>query len=703
MPGSGLRRDRAEGEGGASRWGEPIARCLRSSTVTIVGANAQGGTTAQILAALARPEYPFGGRIQLVNRRGGQVNGLPVAEDIGQLTGDIGILWLLVGPHAAYAVLEALEDSGRLPEGVLVFADGFGEAGQSRLAAWSRRNRVPLFGPQCVGLASLPEGLYCLDFPVAGQVVRGDVALLGQSGGVMAGLVNALVTRGVGVDSVYTLGNQAVIDFLTLGEYLLGRETVGCLAIYAESVPSLAGFARLAWAARKAGKPIVLNLGGQTDLGHRIARSHTGALATDLRLLRGISEQYGVILVRDPDELASSVDALQWTGYRPAGRGRVGAVSGSGGGTVIVSDVLTNAGLSFPDLAPQTRARLKAPGLPEPNNPYDTGAGLLGKPEEWRRRVSGLASDPGLDIVVHVVGQLPGPGAPVHVRMLDIALEEISAHGKLPVVLASRTGPLASERTRDGVVICSGYQDAAVKVSALSAWARPGRTPPAAPASPASPAAPLREVTARSPDASVSIVSGGAAQEYLADLLFAWPGHTVVAPGQEVGDALARLKPPFVLKAQAGLAHRARGGAVLDHVPTLAAAIAGTQFLQAVFAAPVEISEFVAHDGEYFAGLSRHESGLAVMALGPGGTSVGAGVGIRLLPLSGPEIEDFVRDYLPAVAAVSHAVTTLQALQEILIGNPRMAAIDINPIVVRGDQLVVLDAKIHLYRDPAAR
>jgi acyl-CoA synthetase (NDP forming) len=701
VPDSGLGRDRAEGERDASRWEEPIARCLRSSTVTIVGANAQGGTTSQILAALARPECPFEGRVQLVNRRGGEVNGLPVATDIGQLTGDIGILWLLVGPDPALGVLDALEDAGRLPAGVLVFADGFGEVdGQPRLAAWSVRNRVPLFGPQCVGIASLPEGLYCLDFPVAGSLVRGDVALLGQSGGVMAGLVNALVARGVGVDSVYTLGNQAIIDFLTLGEYLLGRETVASLAIYAESVPSLPGFARLAWAARTAGKPIILNLGGQTDLGHRIARSHTGALATDLRLLRGISEQYGVVLVRDPDELASSVDALQWTGYKPAGRGRVGAVSGSGGGTVIVSDVLTNAGLRFPELAQETRERLKAPGLPEPNNPYDTGAGLLGKPEEWRRRVSGLASDPGLDIIVHVVGQLPAPGAPVHVRMLDIALEEISANGKLPVVLASRTTALASERTRHGVVICSGYQDAAVKVGALSAWARPARTPPVGSCGLA---APLHEMTAASPDASVSIVSGAAAQEYLADLLFAWPGHTVVEPGQEVSDALAQLKPPFVLKAQAGTAHRARVGAVLDHVPTLAAAIAGTQFLHAVFDAPVEVSEFVAHDGEYFAGLSRHESGLVVMALGPGGTSVGAGVGIRLLPLSRPEIEDFVRDYLPAVAAISHAVTTIRTLQEILIGNRRIAAIDINPIVIRGDQLVVLDAKVHLYNERMAR
>src|SRR5690606_1823870 len=71
---------------------------LRSAQdVTIVGANERGGTTRLILDSLRNPACAFPGRINLVNRRGEAVYGLPSVTSVSEIDGDPGIAWMIVG------------------------------------------------------------------------------------------------------------------------------------------------------------------------------------------------------------------------------------------------------------------------------------------------------------------------------------------------------------------------------------------------------------------------------------------------------------------------------------------------------------------------------------------------------------------------------------------------------------------------------
>src|SRR5690606_5483320 len=108
--------------------------------VTIVGANETRGTTAVILESLQREECPFTGRIHMVNRKGGTVFGHPAVTSIDEIEGELGIVWLLVGPSGVFETLDAM--ASRPPRAVIVFSGGFAEAGaadaQERLRRWSQ-------------------------------------------------------------------------------------------------------------------------------------------------------------------------------------------------------------------------------------------------------------------------------------------------------------------------------------------------------------------------------------------------------------------------------------------------------------------------------------------------------------------------------------------------------------------------------------
>ena len=676
----------------AASWTADFARVWEAPAVTIVGANETGGTTGLIVSSLTRQDSPFPGKVNMVSRHGGQVYGFDAVPSIDDVDGELGIVWLLVNRAATLKLLEDM--SGRRPHAVIVFTGGFAEEGdfeaQERLAKWSEANRVPLFGPQSLGFLSPVHGINVFDGKPRGTLTPGRTAFVSQSGGMLWMTINAALTSGRGLHSAFSLGGEAALNYASVGEALLAEPGVSALAAYVENLGSLARFARLAQHAAEAGKPLVMLMAGRSERGQRLAASHTGALATPQRLVQGIADQFGTVLVANVDRLMAALDALETSNYRRCGSGRVGVFTGSGGVAITLSDQLAETDLVLPQPSPKTLAGLFGEGSSDHvGNPYDMGAGLLGRPDEYTRRVGTFLADGGFDIGVHVF-ELPDPSIAPHVFWAEEGIRLIRENGMHPVFATSvdRGDHSGHERYGDDITFCYGLDQTITKLRAIATWSRGDQGGHAVTAPREAPG-----------DRPTRLATAAEVRAALAGVPLHWPAEWLVPRGADTESALAGTQFPLVAKAEAGLAHRAKAGAVLTHIPDKAAAVAAVAYLRSVFDCDVTMTERVAFRDEFFVGLSRTPEGLATIAVGPGGSGVeDHDIGFRLLPLSARQREMLLQRYLPAVNDHLGFTAVLDALAAIM-ADDRIAAVDLNPLVLdEAGAVCALDAKIHYYQ-----
>ena len=137
---------------------------------------------------------------------------------------------------------------------------------------------------------------------------------------------------------------------------------------------SLAGAAAVA---RGRDLPLLVLKSGRTLSGQRAASSHTGAMATEDRVVDAFLRHHGIWRASDPDDLVNAAE-LYLKGWRPQGRKLV-AVSNSGATCVMAADMAEELRLPLAALAEATRGQLNAvlPGFATTTNPIDITGALL--------------------------------------------------------------------------------------------------------------------------------------------------------------------------------------------------------------------------------------------------------------------------------------------------------------------------------------
>jgi acyl-CoA synthetase (NDP forming) len=676
---------------------EALREAIVPPAVTVVGATDRSYLASQLLLNLRRADGPFQGQVHFVNPRRPVIAGIQAVADVSEIDGPLGQLYLLLSTDRCAPYLESLE---KLPSSVVVVPDGFAEsgnaAGEQSLAEWSLATGVPLFGPQAIGTASLHDDFWSLNVPSYGfHVEKGGLALISQSGGLFYPLVWALANRGVGLHTLVSSGNEAAIDYAELGTHLLAEESIRGLAVYAESLRSTERFVAFARQAAELGKPVVLLLAGRSDRASDIARTHTGAAVTSRRIVQGVADQYGLLLANDFDELIWSVVALDATGYRRVGStGGVGVVSSSGGMTVLFTETLADVGVHCPEPGEATKEAIRPLRPVTTFNPLDFGAATMDHPDVYRELLTTYAQDPAFDILADVRVRPAGPDDPDFlVHHQQMFLDIVRDAGKTPVqtcLMPLEAGESVSEELTGGAVVGYGSRESAVKLRALSAWA-------ATTGLDAGLGELAAELPAARPDGEGEVVTGPEVQELLGELPLRWPSERTVGSVEELPAAIEALGLPLVAKAEAGLAHRASEGAVIVGLATPEAAAAAVSYLVGRFACPVTLSQYVAHDDELFVGFEWNEAEGPVVAFGAGGQRAGEDVELRVLPATEEQLRRLVTRRAAAPAEAEQLTALVVALQQAVLANPSIRAIDLNPVVFdEAGRLTALDVKAHL-------
>lgn len=250
-----------------------------------------------------------------------------------------------------------------------------GEAGaglQQELVETADELEMLLIGPNGQGVVSTAASM-CAQI-VAPYPPAGRIGVASQSGNLVSSFLHYAKSSGVGVSKAVSLGNSAQTSLADLLEYFSADPDTDVVLAYVEGIADGRAFAR---AVRRltSRKPLVLVKGGVAAAGKRAAASHTGALASDVRVFDGLCRQLGVLRAGSVEE------AFEWAASLasqplPAGR-RTVVFTSAGGWGVLAADACAAAGLELVSLPDEIRSRIDAmvPARWSGSNPIDLAGG----------------------------------------------------------------------------------------------------------------------------------------------------------------------------------------------------------------------------------------------------------------------------------------------------------------------------------------
>lgn len=426
----------------------------------------------------------FQGPIYEVGPRGGSIFGRPIYTALEEVPGPVGLAVFLT---PASVVPGLMEQCGRLGiKRVVIESGGFQEYGDEGAALSARvreiaaRYGIRFIGPNCLGVFNSRNGLATAFGPLETGYRTGGISVLSQSGGVMMTILNALISEGLGVSKMVSMGNKLDVDESDLLEYLIDDPETQSVCMYLEGVGD---GRRLLEVARRSAKPILVHKSNIGAAAGRIASSHTAALAADDRVVDAAFRQVGIS--RFPS-IRAMIHGLKALALPPMRGNRVAIISRSGGDAVMAADECERTGLELAPLpesflaAAQQRLRANVVRL---TNPMDLGD--LFDLDVYRDLVDGVLAMEQVDGLVFMntyVGGPEGSGAETLFRKLQPLAEEV---GK-PVAAHADTS--AAEVTRLKQILPGPlFDDPGEAVRAL-AWLRDLRRPETDAAVPAGPA-----------------------------------------------------------------------------------------------------------------------------------------------------------------------------------------------------------------------
>jgi len=670
---------------------------FRPRGVAVIGASAD---PSKLGSAMHLALQGFPGHLAAVNPR---VDGMHPSIFRAVAAGPVDLAMLCVPAKACPGVLADVAAAG-VPAAVIC-GGGFAEVGeegtalQAQLAVVVAETGIRLLGPNTSGFLVPGAGLTASFVPAAAQVPAGPVAVVAASGGVNHAVAFLLAEAGHGISLAVGLGNGIDVSAADVLDYLADDPATAAVALHIESVSD---GPRLVAAIRRltVHKPVVALVVGRHDVG-AFAASHTGALATSWRSTRSALSAAGAVLVDDECELVDAVGALAVTRLAPNPAPGVAVLTAQAGPGLLLLDDLRGRRIATPELSTATGDVLSTllPPLTFQRNPVDTGRPSSG----FGQVLAAVAADPGVDLIAGYA--LDEPDA------VDLTAVLARRDGGVPLVFGvGGIGPAVRATRRSllaaGVAVADGPRGVAAATAALVADAR-ARDRAAAPNTPVADDLPA--------------VPGGAldedgCKEFLAALGIPTPARRVCHSRAAAERALAELGSPVAVKLlDATVLHKTEVGGVHLGVSSPAELTAALDALEAIGARRFLVEAMAAPGIDLIVGAHRDPVFGPVVLFGLGGTAAEAvgDVAVHPAPLSAAAAAALPDELVAAALlhgwrggprldrdALGRILVTLGAL---LVAQPQLMEIEINPLRLGPDGLVALDAVIRIREVPDGR
>ena len=429
-----------------------LNRILNPESVAVIGASSRENNLGHwLLKAILNGGYE--GKVFTVNPKGGRILGLEVMTDIESLPSPIDLAVLSIPAHGRASGPEGArrKETRRSGCGGGRFCGNRrpeGKAMQEELKRIAGQSGIRLIGPNTIGFANMHAKLNASFSPEMGGSPPGNIGVVSQSGSVCETLYFRCLERGAGFSSLIAAGNEADLDMCDYLEYLLEDERTSVIALYVEQIRRPGRFVELL-KKRQNRKPVVMFRTGRTSAGKLAAASHTGAMAGDDAIMKGVCRQLDVADARSYDDLIDTAVVFSADRF-PKGR-RLAVVTGPGAPGVAACDAAVETGLEMAAFSRETSDRLAEilPPIASWRNPVDLTGSAATNPELILKTIRCLLKDASVDGLIYIIGALSATEG------LDDLAEIIEAHQK-PVLVASVASLTQNPETRTIVEYLGG-------------------------------------------------------------------------------------------------------------------------------------------------------------------------------------------------------------------------------------------------------
>lgn len=700
----------------------PLDSFFRPQNVALIGATEAPGSVGRTLLQNLIAS-PFGGTVFPVNPKRGGVLGIKAYPNIRAVPDPVDLAVIVTpAPTVPGIIRECVEVGVR---GAIVISAGFKEAGpegaalEREILEEAAAGRMRIVGPNCLGVMAPLSGL---NATFAQTMARpGNVAFVSQSGALLTAVLDYSLREMIGFSAFVSLGSMLDVGWGDLIDYLGNDPQTQSIVLYMESIGDARAFLS---AAREVAltKPIIVIKAGRTEVGARAAASHTGSLTGSDEVLEAAFRRCGALRVNSIADLFYMAEVLA---KQPRPRGnRLTVLTNAGGPGVLAADALIQGGGQLAELSAETREALNGilPVHWSHGNPID----VLGDagPERYARALEIAAKDPNSEGLLVILT----PQAMTDPTQTADRLKGYARIANKPV-LASWMGG-ASVSAGEAILNAAGipafpYPDTAARVfnymwryssnlrglyetpesSAQALLSECGRR--------------AREVIDRARAAGRTLLTEAESKALLADYGIPTVETRIAVTADEAVEAAGSLGYPVVLKLHSEtITHKTDVDGVrlnLKSPGEVREAFTGIRHVVGARAGAehflgVTVQPMVRLDGyELILGSSLDPQFGPVLLFGSGGqlVEVYKDRSLALPPLTSTlarRMMEGTRIYTALQGVRGRAPVDLAALEqlvvrfsELVVGQPWIREIDINPLLASPEGLVALDARVLLH------
>jgi acetyltransferase len=401
-------------------------------SVAVIGATETSPSVGRTLVTNLI-QYGFTGDIFPVHPRRATVLGLKAYPNIAAVPETVDLAVIATPAQTVPGVIGECVDAG--VNGAIIISAGFRECGPAGLALEAairshlQRGRMPVIGPNCLGVMC-PRSALNASF-AAGMARPGNVAFISQSGALLTAILDWSLQENVGFSAIVSVGSMVDVGWGDLIDYFGDDPQTQSIMLYMESIGDARSFLS---AAREVTlhKPIIVIKAGRSDAAAKAAASHTGTLSGSDYVLDAAFRRCGVLRVNRIADLFSMADVLSKQ-PRPKGP-KLTILSNAGGPAVLATDHLMELGGELTQLSEDTLDALNRvlPVHWSRNNPVD----VLGdaSPERFAKAIEIVVKDPNSDGLLVIL-------APQDITDPSRAAEALVPHAQVgQPVLASWMG-----------------------------------------------------------------------------------------------------------------------------------------------------------------------------------------------------------------------------------------------------------------------
>ncbi len=301
--------------------------------VVLIGASSRKGKIGyEILKNILKSKV----KVYPVNPKRDKILGRKCYKSIEEINDKIDLAVIAIDAEKCVEEIKKCGENGI--KNVIIISGGFKEIGNIKLEkdliGIAKKYGIRIIGPNCIGVFNGKNRFNTffqrnMDLPS-----YGNVSILTQSGTFGIALLEKLANNGIGISKFVSYGNKADVNEIDIVNYLEEDNDTRIVAMYVEEIGK-------EFFEKEYKKPIVILKAGRNKLGSKAASLHTGAMATNYEIFKGICRQKNIIFADDFEEFFGIIEiiAMNWLPYG----NKISIITNGAGPAVLACDFLDEA------------------------------------------------------------------------------------------------------------------------------------------------------------------------------------------------------------------------------------------------------------------------------------------------------------------------------------------------------------------------